>query len=613
MLVAAAPARAQLQIGGGREFLLLQKPDTAKSLPPDSNFFGDAAPGRRQNNTAGLQFPPAQDPSYGEILVLRDGLELRGMKLGSTDDVIRWSRLDASVPLLFPRREVRDILSLGIPETMPDSDTSAGDIAPALALSQASAPDAAALPLAVLAGMYCLDLPALASRDMLVFKNGDELRGTALGATLPGTVRWCTPHGQTVEFKTGRIAGIRLGGARPAPSADRMTVAELRSGERLYGTLAGVDEQQVRLQHPQLGNIPLNHKQLWRLFPEGKAVVCDGARTPAGWAWATSESPEPIAAPPATAKGHWTWLDGAYLLQKGAPPDNIPTSNLPGWAHPIPRTLDRFEIRFELQRGVRAYTNCAFTLFGTGGITLCTTITRANLTYVVMNPQDHPGGKWRSVPLNGIQSASGTLAMRYFVDTKAGTCDILINGVKVLRVGQRAEDRLVVTDYYLRLQPYLVCPTMNLSNIWIGPWSGELPQVKRLEAASTALRNGDIVTGLPKGWREGKWTLESDLGPLEVSTEKVLIVDFGGEPEPKRSPGRVRLVDGSLVDVNAFQWDAAWLSAHSATLGDLRLGATEVSELLFDPAPLHPPLLAAPGQIAAQGGPQRRVMPEIPK
>jgi hypothetical protein len=419
-----------------------------------------------------------------------------------------------------------------------------------------------------------------------------------------------------VEFKTDRIAGVRLGGAETDSAVDDnapMALAELRSGERLCGKLVSVDDQQVRLQHAQLGNIPLNRNQLWRLFPEARSSAIDGARTPNGWGWATSESPEPISEPPVTNEARWTYLDGTYLLRNGKATPDIATSILPGWQHPIDRSLDRFEIRFELGTAGRAFTNCAVTLFGGGGITLCTTISRRTLRYVVMNPRDHPGGKWRQVSLDRVRSSSGALALRYFVDTKTGTCDIVVNGVPVLRVGRDPNDRLVSTDYYVRLQPYLDSPTMSLSNIWIGPWSGELPHPSNEETVTTILRNGDTIASAPKAWRAGKWELESELGALEVSTEKVLIVDFSGGPAPKPSPGRLRLTDGSLVDVDALQLDNQGLSAHSATLGDVRLGAAMVSEIIFDPALLHAPTFGEPDKIAGQDLTRRRLDVEMRK
>jgi hypothetical protein len=64
-------------------------------------------------------------------------------------------------------------------------------------------------------------------------------------------------------------------------------------------------------------------------------------------------------------------------------------------------------------------------------------------------------------------------------------------------------------------------------------------------------------------------------------------VDFGGVPDQPRPAARLRLADDTIVNVDSFQWDGREWTAHSATLGDLRLPTAAVRELIYDPAPPH--------------------------
>jgi hypothetical protein len=117
-------------------------------------------------------------------------------------------------------------------------------------------------------------------------------------------------------------------------------------------------------------------------------------------------------------------------------------------------------------------------------------------------------------------------------------------------------------------------------------------------AGTTALSNGDVAPGTPKCLREGKLAIDSELGELSFPLEKTLALDFGGAMEAMRAPARLRLADGTTVNVDAFRWEGAELTAHSGTLGDLRLPAESVHEIVYDPAPPQPPMAVMPRALA---------------
>src|SRR5205823_1999528 len=122
------------------------------------------------------------------------------------------------------------------------------------------------------------------------------------------------------------------------------------------------------------------------------------------------------------------------------------------------------------------------------------------------------------------------------------------------------------------------------------PWNGELPRTETEAAGSTALANGDVAPGIPKCFQQGKLSVDSELGELNFPLERALALDFGGPMEIKPAPARLRLGDGTTVNVDAFRWDGNELTAHSTTWGDLRLPAGVVQQIIYDPAQPRPPM-----------------------
>ena len=190
--------------------------------------------------------------------------------------------------------------------------------------------------------------------------------------------------------------------------------------------------------------------------------------------------------------------------------------------------------------------------------------------------------------------------MRIFVDRKAGTADIYLNGAQVARVGQSVTELLPGLGEQVSINAGQQEETSSiLSGLWLGPWNGELPRTGEGTPAAVALSNGDAAPGTPFKAEGGKFFVETEAGAFELPLEKVQAVEFGGVMTPEKAPARLRLADGGVLSVEAFRWDGRELTARSATLGDLRLPAAAVSELIFNPAPLRPPRMP-PAKALAQ-------------
>ncbi|HEY3897032.1 MAG TPA: hypothetical protein VGM54_00360 [Chthoniobacter sp.] len=429
--------------------------------------------------------------------------------------------------------------------------------------------------------------------DLLVFQNGDEIPGKALAASSSGTVRWRTAAAQKLEFQTERLAGIRLASATDGKPAGGASTVELRDGERLRGSLLDLDEKRVHWQHPQLGALTLDRSQVWHLFPSATCGIADGGTEPEEWL-----------RPPGAVRGRtrrpkhdpsgWIHLDGTYIRRNSGVSMSPDPEGWDGLHREIPAGLNRFEVRLEAY-GVVASSTCLLVRLTAGdtGSTWQGTITYSEVQLVVYGLQQNRRPNWREIPLQEkLTDLETRRAIRLFVDTKAGTCDLYVNGVLIVRTGQQAGERITPGKYTVHFQPY---PNPGrpcvLSNLWIGPWSGELPKSETSPDATTTLSNGDATSGTPKTIRDGKLALDGEVGALEIPIEKIQEVDFGGKISTQPATTRLRFTDGTVMNMDQFHWDSQGLAGHSPTLGDLRLPSGVINEIIFHPTAPHAPIV----------------------
>ncbi len=429
---------------------------------------------------------------------------------------------------------------------------------------------------------------AAIAADALIFKNGDELRGTLRAAMAGGAVRWKMAGGREIELQSTRLAGVRFAGrGEPLKEGRPAATVELRNGDRLRGEFVGLDEKQLQFQHAQFGTVQLAREWLWCLFPNSHFAVSDGGGDAAAWIEGrrgNGESPAKAEAAP------WTVLDGHYI-QRGQR-NNSGSDDARSLNVPLKEIPERFEVRAEATDVNGNPPSFGLTL-GTkdGKTSLQVSFNYFNLSLYMNSPKSRGRNSYKNVSIRDkVPDASSRLALRAFVDRKAGTADLFLNGALVARVGQQASERLPGIGEVASFSAGQQEEGLSiLSNLWMGPWNGELPRLGDGVPANTALTNGDAAPGVPEKWQDGTFLMETAAGPLALPLEKVQAIEFGGAMTPEKAPGRVRLADGCTLNVGTFRWDGTEFTAHSETLGELRLPAVLVSELIFNPSPVRPP------------------------
>lgn len=188
-----------------------------------------------------------------------------------------------------------------------------------------------------------ISLMAAESPDLLRFTNGDQLHGTFLGVKEGPLAVWQREDLATpVDFKTSRLRHIVLHGGRPLKSLTSLSNVALVNGDRIPGTITGLDEKAVTLETSYAGVVKIPRNQVAMLAPSplGGRIFYHGPFVEDEWQMAHASFPDglPPARPDAgkdndskDVPGRWTFsgsawywqskLSGTALVRKDAMPE----------------------------------------------------------------------------------------------------------------------------------------------------------------------------------------------------------------------------------------------------------------------------------------------------
>jgi len=109
---------------------------------------------------------------------------------------------------------------------------------------------------------------AAESPDLLRFTNGDQLHGTFLGIKEgPQAVWQCADVAAPVVFKATQIRHIVLHGGRPVKPLTSLSHLGLVNGDRVPGTVTGVDADTITFDTPYAGVLHIPRKQVALMAP----------------------------------------------------------------------------------------------------------------------------------------------------------------------------------------------------------------------------------------------------------------------------------------------------------------------------------------------------------
>ncbi len=427
-----------------------------------------------------------------------------------------------------------------------------------------------------------IDFPAKAaaawSRDVLIFKDGDELHGTMLEAASGREVRWRSPGQREVAIMPELVAGVRFPGeaSKPDTILNKRSILELRNGDRLEGEIESFEKVGMQFKDAEAGSYRIPGDWLWKLYPQRPTGWFDGSINPLNW----------IAAADADAKNwsdyrandevfHW-WihLDGAYIARRKGASLAMPESLRP----PVEDPPERFEVsfnvtnisggqpEFELKIG-------DFTKENAVDIFYLRDNSQFNLS---RRTKDGSNSTGRSFEVSDRRfEPQSRLSVRALVDAVAGVVDLYFDGIRVLHIDSMPG---MGRSVHLLGRQSSGGPTM-FSDIRIG--------APVAEGRMVVLRNGDIFNGEIKELNNSKLTTESDVGPLDFSPAQIQVIQFGGEYAPVKAAARARLRGGAVIHLDSFRYDNQGVSGRSAVLGEVKIPKPALEELIIDPLPLR--------------------------
>ena len=186
-------------------------------------------------------------------------------------------------------------------------------------------------------------LAAAESPDLLRFSNGDQLHGTFQGFKEGSQAIWRSDDAAApVDFKTDRIRHVVLRGGRPLKSLTSLSHVALVNGDRVPGTITGLDDEAITLDTPYAGSVRIPREQVAMFAPSplGGRIHYHGPFVEDEWKMANASLPDGM--PPdsgaedakekdkdepgrwAFSGSAWYWpgkLSGTALLRESAMPD----------------------------------------------------------------------------------------------------------------------------------------------------------------------------------------------------------------------------------------------------------------------------------------------------
>jgi len=179
-------------------------------------------------------------------------------------------------------------------------------------------------------------LAAAEPPDLVRFSNGDQLHGAFQGFKEGSQAVWRNDDAAApVDFKTARIRHVILRGGRPLKPLTSLSHVALVNGDRVPGTITGLDDEALTLETTFAGSLRIPREQVAMFAPSplGGRVHYHGPFVEDEWKMANASFPDGL--PPdgkdkdepgrwAFSGSAWYWpgkFSGTALLRESAMPD----------------------------------------------------------------------------------------------------------------------------------------------------------------------------------------------------------------------------------------------------------------------------------------------------
>ena len=504
--------------------------------------------------------------------------------------------------------------------------------------------------------------------DTLIFRNGDELRGTLLSASHDQKVQWKSVKGERLaEFATNRLAGILLAHHATAPWKAPTTAVRFRNGDWLPGELMLLDKTQLLLKSPLDDSLRIDRTGIRAIYfgSNSEVPVWDGSSD--RQAWMKNANVENFNGRRSTGKDDtakrnpWRYLDGAFTLPKNTSRNGY--GNGPNIGRTFATMPDKVEVSFELStpKGPAGYSIQLFNDENRQGLMIQGGWDSASI--YDMSPRKN-GGAFFNQPQQidfseSVGSEGNRRHFRFLADRRNGRLVMIVNGTPVGQFGQRPGKESAKPGKGIAIVPQPMNSSVTVSNLWVGPWSGDPPEVPKNSGAANrrrgmnqgmlnlnangagavvaggkkddaapadktaeekkdkaaakpaapaadliALVNGDETSGTLESATASELHLQCDIGKLAIPVSRALMAEFAGAPQPPAAGIRLHLAGKGTLTVDSLRLADGKVICHSAAAGDLTFSVGALSEIVFQPRNLTPPENAADKKTGGANGNQ---------
>ena len=489
--------------------------------------------------------------------------------------------------------------------------------------------------------------------DTLIFRNGDELRGTLVSANHDLKVKWKPVKGtQPAEFPVSKLAGVLL--AKRAKAADRdkapTSAVRFRNGDWIPGDLLHLDKQQLHLRSPVADNLQIDRTGIRAIYfgQNSEVPVWDGASEPQSWMKTANIEMYGGRRPTkedSTKRNPWRYLDGAFNLPRSTSRNGY--GNGPNVGRTFENLPDKVEVSFDISTP-KAQAGYSIQLFHDERQQGLMIQGGWDSAYIYdMSPRKQ-GGVFFNQPQQidfgeAVGSEGNRRHFRFLADRRTGRLVMIVNGVAVGQFGQKSGKESAKPGKGIAIVPQPMNTSVTVSNLWIGPWSGDPPEVPKNSGRANrrgglmlngvqrlalpvvggnnaakpgdkpavekkdepspkpaapaadllALVNGDETSGTIEGASATELHLQCDVGALDIPVSRALMAEFAGAPQPPAAGIRLHLAGKGSVTVDSLQVADGKVTCHSASAGDLAFSASALSEIVFQPRNATPPENAA--------------------
>ena len=477
-----------------------------------------------------------------------------------------------------------------------------------------------ALPLRALRGIEFAHLTPVAGKpvDVLLFKNGDQLRGLLESAASGQKLRWrAAPGTPPVEMETARVSGVVIAPRGDRPPVKSGVLARCRNGDFVAGDLGSLDKEHLILQSAAAGRVAIPRERLQALYfsTEGKLPVLNGAWEHEIWEAgldlnrANIEARKKKAAEGKPGPSLWSYFDGAFAVKRATATRsnayNNGNFNLGRIVDGLPQRVD-FSFDVIGKKNQVFFSAYLFSEPEQSGYMM--QIHPAGLFIYDTGGQQRGRGMVQQQQLqfgDKVKADAPQHRIRVLADRPSGRVTIVVDGVVVGNFGPKpgAPPRNLGRGLGLMPQQNMAC---TFANLWIAPWNGQLPETAPAAAGppdSVLLANGDEAQGTIGTATPEVLQLESEVGLLDLPVKRLTTVEFAAQATEAASGVRFRLADRSVFTATAYRIENASVVFQTAVAGEVTIPLGAVQEIVFAPPTVNPPVKAdeKPGTAVPAG------------